>query len=104
MRTFIFLFLPLVAYASGTPDIHGTIVDPSGRPVEGARVSCSNKTVYSDALGRFTIAGIDKCDAQIEKPGFTAQSSLITSAADSKIALVIAGPAETVVVSATRAE
>src|SRR5712692_9112487 len=104
MRTFILFFLPLVVFASGNSDIHGTIVDPSGRPVEGARVSCSNKTAYSDAQGRFTIAGSDKCDAQIEKPGFTAQSSLLTAANDNKIALVIAGPAETVVVTATRAE
>src|SRR5216684_5127763 len=104
MRIFIVFFLPLAVYASGTSDIHGTIVDPSGRPVEGARVSCSNKTAYTDALGRFTIAGIDKCDAHIEKPGFTAQSSILTAAAETKIALVVAGPAETVVVTATRAE
>src|SRR5260370_16576272 len=101
MRTFIFFVLPLAVYASGTPDIHGTIVDPSGRPVEGARVSCSNKTAYSDALGRFTLAGIDKCDAQIEKPGFTAQRSLLTAAAETKIAIAVAVPAETVVVTPT---
>jgi vitamin B12 transporter len=104
MRTFIFFILPLAVLASGTSDIHGTIVDPSGRPVEGARVSCSNKTAYSDALGRFTIAGIDKCDAHIEKLGFAAHSSLLAAAAENKIALVITGPAETVVVTATRAE
>src|SRR5258708_16100324 len=101
MRTFICFFLPLAVCAGGTSDIHGTIVDPSGRPVEGARVSCSNKTAYSDALGRFTVAGFDKCDAQIEKPGFTAQSSLLTAATESKIALVIAGPAESLVVTPT---
>jgi vitamin B12 transporter len=104
MRTFIFIFLPLAVYASGTSDIHGTIVDPSGRPVEGARVSCSSKITYSDALGRFTVAGIDKCDVKIEKPGFTAQRLPLAATADSKIALVIAGQAETVVVTATRAE
>ncbi len=104
MRTSIFIFLPLVLSASGTSDIHGTVVDPSGRPVEGARVSCSNKIAYSDASGRFTVAGIDKCDAQIEKPGFIAQKSSLAASTDSKIALVVAGPADTVVVTATRAE
>src|SRR5260370_3148661 len=104
MRTFILFFLPLVVFASGNSDIHGTIVDPSGRPVEGARVSCSNKTAYSDALGRFTVAGIDKCDAHIEKPGFAAHSSLLTAAAETKIALGLAGPADTVVVTAAPAE
>ncbi|HEY6392637.1 MAG TPA: TonB-dependent receptor plug domain-containing protein [Bryobacteraceae bacterium] len=104
MRIFTILFLPLAVFAGGTPDIHGTIVDPSGRPVEGAQVSCSSKTVYSDTLGRFAVTGIDKCDARIEKPGFTAQSLPLASGADSKIALVIAGPTEIVVVTATRAE
>jgi len=72
--------------------------------VEGARVSCSTKITYSDALGRFTVAGIDKCDAQIEKLGFVSEKLLLAAAAESKIALVIAGPTETVVVTATRAE
>ena len=57
MRIFTLFFLPLAICAGGTSDIHGTVVDPSGRPVEGARVSCSSKTAYSDALGRFTAAG-----------------------------------------------
>jgi vitamin B12 transporter len=104
MRTFFFLFLPLAIHAGGTSDIHGTIADPSGRPVEGARVSCSNKITYSDALGRFTVTGVDKCDAQIEKAGFSAQTLPLTAAMESKIALVITGPAESVVVTATRAE
>jgi vitamin B12 transporter len=101
---FLFLFLPLALCAGGTTDIHGTIVDPSGRPVEGAQVSCSNKTAYSDANGRFSVPAVDKCDAHVEKAGFVAYEAPLTAGDDSKIGLIIAGPAETVIVTATRAE
>ena len=75
MRTLILLTLPLAVYAGGTSNIHGTILDPSGWPVEGARVTCANQSVYSNAQGRFTISGLDKCDGKIEKPGFEPHSA-----------------------------
>jgi outer membrane cobalamin receptor len=104
MRTFILLTLSLAALAGETSNIHGTILDPSGRPVEGARVACGNQSVYSSVEGRFTIAGADKCEARIEKPGFEAQTAQLAAQTESKITLTVAGPVETVIVSATRTE
>lgn len=104
MRTLILLTLSLAVCAGETSNIHGTILDPSGWPVEGARIKCGNQSVYSNAEGRFSLAGLDKCDASIEKPGFKPQTSPLTAQTESKITLVVAGPVETVIVSATRTE
>ena len=103
MRTIILLLLSL-AICAGETSIHGTILDPSGRPVEGARVVCGSQAIFSNAEGRFAVAAPDKCEAQIEKTGFVAQSARLEAQIDNKIVLVVAGPVETVVVSATRAE
>jgi outer membrane cobalamin receptor len=104
MRSIILIFLPLAICAGETNNIHGTILDPSGRPVQGARVACQKQAVYSNVEGRFHLAGIDKCDARIEKPGFQAQTAPLASQSDIKITLAVAGPVETVVVSAVRTE
>ncbi|HEV8037615.1 MAG TPA: TonB-dependent receptor [Bryobacteraceae bacterium] len=104
MRTLILLILPLAACAGETSNIHGAILDPSGWPVEGARVTCGNQSVYSNAQGRFAFSSSDKCDAIIEKTGFQPQTVQLTAQTESKITLVVAGPVETVVVSATRTE
>ncbi len=56
MRTIFLLSLSL-GLCAGETNIHGTILDPSGRPVEAARVTCQDQSVYSNAEGRFTIAG-----------------------------------------------
>ena len=103
MRTSILLFLSL-ALCAGETNIHGVILDPSGRPVEGARVACENQSSYSNFEGRFNLAGIDNCKAQIEKTGFTTQTADLDSSSDTKITLAVAGPLDTVVVSATRTE
>jgi outer membrane cobalamin receptor len=103
MRTIFLLSLSL-GLCAGETSIHGTILDPSGRPVEAARVTCQQQSVYSNAEGRFTITGIDKCSAQVEKTGFKPSTPDLTAASEAKITLAIAGPVETVVVSATRTE
>jgi outer membrane cobalamin receptor len=82
-------------------------LDPSGRPVEAARVTCQNQSVYSNAEGRFTMNGIGSnanCAAHVEKTGFKSQSVDLAAASDARIALEIAGPVESVVVSANRTE
>ncbi len=104
MRTLILLTLSLAACAGETSNIHGTILDPSGWPVEGARVTCGSQSVYSNAQGRFALAALDKCDATIEKTGFQPQAAQLNAQTESKITLAVAGPVETVVVSATRTE
>jgi len=104
MRTIILLSLSLAICAGEISNIHGTILDPSGWPVQGARIACGNLTVYSNTEGRFTVAGVDKCEARIEKSGFEAQTAQLGAQTDSRITLVVAGPIESVVVSATRTE
>jgi outer membrane cobalamin receptor len=102
MRTIFLLSLSL-GLCAGETSIHGTILDPSGRPVEAARVTCQQQSVYSNAAGRFTI-GVDKCAVLVEKTGFKPSTFDLTAASEAKITLAIAGPMETVVVSATRTE
>jgi outer membrane cobalamin receptor len=102
MRTIFVLSLSL-GLCAGETSIHGTLLDPSGRPVEAARVTCQNQSVYSNAEGRFTI-NADKCHATIEKTGFKPSTSDLSAASEARITLDIAGPVETVVVSAIRTE
>jgi len=104
MRTVFLLTLSLGFCAGENPTIHGTILDPSGRPVEAARVTCQNQSVYSNVEGRFSINGPDKCEASIEKTGFETRGATLAAASDAKITLQIAGRVETVVVSANRTE
>ena len=104
MRLTILLFLSLAICAGETSNLHGTILDPSGRPVEGARVSCGNRTAYSNTEGRFALPSLDQCEAHIEKTGFQAQAVRLAAGTESKITLTVAGPVETVVVTAARTE
>jgi vitamin B12 transporter len=104
MRTIFLLSLSLGLCAGENSNLHGTILDPSGRPVEAARVTCQNQSVYSNAEGRFTLAGVDMCEARIEKTGFDPRTLHLTAGSDARITLEIAGHVETVVVSANRTE
>jgi outer membrane cobalamin receptor len=104
MRTTILLFLSLAICAGEPSNIHGTILDPAGWPVEGARIACAGVSVYSNSEGRFTVAGPDKCEARIEKAGFEAQTVQLAAQTDRRITLALAGHVETVVVSAARTE
>jgi vitamin B12 transporter len=104
MRSILLLTLSLACCAGQSSNIHGTILDPTGRAVEGARVTCQNQSVYSNAEGRFTIDGIDKCPARVEKTGFDSRTADLTAASEAKITLDIAGRVDTVVVSANRTE
>ncbi len=104
MRTFVLLALSLAICAGETSNIHGALLDPSGRPIEGARVSCGSQSVYSNTEGRFTLAGLEQCGVRIEKAGFKKQTAQLTAQTESRITLVVAGPVETVLVSATRTE
>ena len=79
MRTILLLSLSLGLCAGENSNIHGTILDPSGWPVEAARVTCQDQSVYSNAEGRFTIANVDKCQASIEKTGFRPYTIDLTS-------------------------
>ena len=103
MRTIFLLSLSL-GLCAGETSIRGTILDPSGRPVEAARVTCQNQSAYSNAEGRFALNGVDRCAVNVEKTGFEPRTADLTDASEAKITLAIAGPVETVVVSANRTE
>ncbi len=104
MRTFLLFFLSLAIGAGENANIHGTILDPSARPIQGARVTCGSQSTYTNVEGRFSFPALDRCDARIEKPGFEPQSIQLAAAADARVTLAVAGPVETVVVSAARAQ
>ncbi len=104
MRIIILLSLSLATLAGETTNIHGTVLDPSARPVQGARVTCRDQAVYTNFEGRFTLANLDRCDARIEKAGFESQTVQLAASADARVVLAIAGPVETVVVSAVRTQ
>lgn len=49
----------LLSPASAAPaGVRGTVADPAGHPVSGARVSLGDASTATDARGRFSIAGI----------------------------------------------
>ena len=85
-------------------DIRGTVLDPSGRPIEGARVECESRTVFTNNEGLFAISGVDDCAARVTKSGFKPGTSTLTSDRSATITLTLAGPVDSVVVTATREE
>jgi vitamin B12 transporter len=103
MRTIFLLCLSLAICAGENKNIQGTILDPSGRPVEGARVVCAGQAVYTSAEGRFSVSA-DRCQARVEKPGFLTATPALAADSENKITLAVAGPSENVVVTATRTE
>jgi vitamin B12 transporter len=81
--------------------IHGTVVDPSGRPVEGAKVSCGAETISTNSAGAFE-AG-QSCQARVEAPGFAPATSPIDSSKENRIVLTLSPQSDRVIVSATGA-
>ena len=77
--------------------VRGVVYDPSGRPVEGARVACGPETKTTDSQGAFEVSSA--CEASITKPGF-AEVKVALPAAD-QITLPLAATSERVVVTAT---
>jgi outer membrane cobalamin receptor len=93
----------LGAIAGETSNIQGTVLDPSGRAIEGAAVSCNGRTAFSNAEGRFALPVRETCDGTIEKAGFKSKSVKLRGE-DARIQLELQGPVENVVVSATGAQ
>ena len=102
----LFLFLAGFCCVAGQPpsDIHGTVLDPSGRPVEGARVECGSAVVYTNDAGLFVVHGASTCKASITKAGFKLATEELNAGTPSELTLALQGPTETVIVTATRAE
>jgi vitamin B12 transporter len=81
--------------------IHGTVVDPSGRPVEGAQVSCGTETATTNSSGVFEVA--QSCQAKVEKPGFATATTAMDFSKENHIALSLSTQSDRVTVSATGA-
>ncbi len=83
----------------------GVIVDPSGRPVPGARVACGGTTAQTGADGRFSVSTNTPCDAVITAEGFEARHVVLLAGDNpARIELALAPRTDTVVVTATRRE
>jgi len=89
---------------SGAPNIHGIVLDASGKSIAGARIECASKQATSSADGRFTIPGVATCTASISAPGFDGAKITIDATAEARINLQVAGLSQRIVVSATRSE
>jgi vitamin B12 transporter len=87
-----------------TPDITGTVLDASGRPVGGATVACGDSTGATDDQGVFVIRGVPQCTAKITREGFTTQSLALEAGHAARITLDVAELRERITVSALRTE
>jgi len=102
-KTCLICLLIWVLPACGqSPVLQGTVIDPSGAAVAGARIECEGRTVNTGWDGRFLLTGVGQCEAKIEASGFQTKQVLLVSGAPARIQLSLAALSERVVVSATR--
>jgi vitamin B12 transporter len=93
--------LPLLtaALACGA---EGIVVDPSGRPIEGARVVCAGATTETAADGRFSLPLSAPCRASVSAPDFETLEVDLVPATPARIQLSIAPHNERILVTANR--
>ena len=89
---FLFLLLSIV---------RGVVLDPAGRPVEGAKIACGTETSTTDSHGAFEFA--KPCLATIDKAGFATKSVALAESKDAEIKLALAPMSDRVLVSASGA-
>lgn len=92
---FPILFLLLFSLA------RGIVLDPSGRPVEGATVACGSERSTTDARGRFELP--KPCLATVEKPGFAPKTVALSDRKDTEVSLSLAPVSDRVLVTASGA-
>ncbi len=97
------LFLSLAAAAVACA-AEGVVVDPSGRPIEHARVTCAGLATETASGGRFSLPLSEPCRASVSAPGFAAKQVELVPTALARVELAIAPRNEQVVVTATRRE
>ena len=103
MRPLCLFLCSFAILASEKPDsIRGTVLDPSARAVQGARVECGAVSVYTNPEGHFSLTG-PPCQAIVSKTGFASARQPLTGA-NNKITLALAGATQSVVVTATRTQ
>lgn len=93
-----------LALAAPPVEISGTVLDPSGRAVPGAEVTCGFARTRTGPEGRFRFSGMERCRATVVAPGFEILRTELASGSEARLELRVAGPVERVVVTATRSE
>jgi carboxypeptidase family protein len=89
------LLLAVPVFAANTGDISGTVIDPSGAVIQGAKVTVKNastgaiRVAISNEFGQFSVPEIEigNYSVSVEKTGFKAYSSnvLVRSGENSRI-------------------
>ena len=97
------LFLSLAAAAIACA-AEGIVIDPSGRPIQHARVACADAAAETGADGRFSLPLTAACRAAVSAPGFETKQVDLVPAAPARIQLSIAARSERVLVTANRRE
>jgi vitamin B12 transporter len=88
--SFLFLLLSIV---------RGVVLDPAGRPVEGAKIACGTETFTTDSQGAFEFS--KPCVAAIDKAGFATKTVALTEAKDAEIKLALAPMSDRVLVTSS---
>jgi outer membrane cobalamin receptor len=88
--TLLFLLLSIV---------RGVVLDPAGRPVEGAKIACGTETSTTNFSGAFVLP--KPCLATIDKPGFATTTVALTESKDAEITLTLAPMSDRVLVTAS---
>jgi vitamin B12 transporter len=83
--------------------VDGTVVDASGRSIQGARIECGGRVTASGVDGRFALPDVASCEAAVSFPGFETRRVALAAAAVT-VELPLAALTELVVVTATRHE
>jgi vitamin B12 transporter len=83
--------------------IQGRVLDPSGRPVPTATISCNGATATTNADGGFTL-DTRPCQASVAAAGFETAPFPLAGGANNEIHLEVARLSERVIVTAGRRE
>ncbi|MGA3187488.1 MAG: TonB-dependent receptor [Bryobacteraceae bacterium] len=78
--------------------VRGVVLDPAGRPVEGAKIACGTETSITDSRGHFEFQ--KACVATIDKSGFAPKAVPLTDGKDIEITLALAPISDRVLVTA----
>ncbi len=97
------LFLSLAAAATACAS-EGIVVDPSGRPIEHARVACAGLSAETEAAGHFSMDIAGPCRATVSASGFETKQVDLVPTSTAHIQLALAPQSEHVVVTANRRE
>lgn len=103
---FVCLFLPLaiVAPQQAAGGVEGVVLDPSGRRIRGAEVSCAGSRAETGLDGAFRFPNIGSCELRISAAGFESAAANATAGAPVQVTMQVEGVFERIVVTAARGE